>query len=106
MGPGSLMQYSCHNMTMAALPDQLRSMIFVPGYLNGNRVVDETELKAHLTSISNTSANFRMPVQAEGAPETVTIFTAFEKELGLKLELTKIPMPVIAVAPRETKAHG
>ena len=42
MGPGSFMTYSCHNISMAALPDQLRSMIFVPGYLNGNRVVDET----------------------------------------------------------------
>jgi uncharacterized protein (TIGR03435 family) len=98
MSPGSLMTYSCHNMTMAALPDQLRSMIFVPGYLNGNRVVDETELKGAWDFDIKFSANFRMPAQAaEGAPEVVTIFTAFEKQLGLKLELTKIPMPVIAV---------
>ena len=97
MSPGSLMTYTCHNMTMAALPDQLRGMFFVPGYLNGNRVVDETELKGAFDFDIKYSANFRMPVQAEGAPETVTIFTAFEKELGLKLELTKIPMPVIAV---------
>jgi len=98
MSPGSLMTYSCHNITMASLPDQLRSMIFVPGYLNGNRVVDETELKGAWDFDVKYSANFRMPIaQAEGAPETVTIFTAFEKQLGLKLELTKIPMPVIAV---------
>ena len=33
-----------------------------------------------------------MPIaQAEGAPETVTIFTAFEKQLGLKLEKAKEP---------------
>ena len=97
MAPGSLMTYSCHNMSLAALPDQLRSMIFVPGYLNGTRVVDETELKGAWDFDIKYSANFRMPVQAEGAPETVTIFTAFEKQLGLKLELAKVPMPVIAV---------
>jgi uncharacterized protein (TIGR03435 family) len=98
MGPTSLMTYSCHNITMSALPDQLRSMIFVPGYLNGSRVVDETELKGAWDFDIKFSANFRMPVQAaEGAPEVVTIFTAMEKQLGLKLELTKIPMPVVAV---------
>ena len=97
MSPGSLLGYSCHNVTMAALPDQMRSMIFVPGYLNNNRVVDETELKGAWDFDIKYSANFRVQAGQEGAPDTVTVFVAFEKQLGLKLELTKIPMPVIAV---------
>jgi uncharacterized protein (TIGR03435 family) len=97
LGAGSLITYSCHNISMAAFAEQMRGMIFVPGYLNGNRVVDQTELKGAWDFDVKYSFNFRGPAPVEGAPEIVTIFTAVEKQLGLKLDLTKIPMPVIAV---------
>lgn len=96
--PGALMEYSCHNVSMAELPDQVRSMIFAPSYLNGTRVVDQTGLKGGWDFDIKYSLNIGRPMApAEGAPEVVTLFAAFDKQLGLKLELTKIPMPVIAV---------
>ena len=90
--PGALTTYACHNVSMAELADQLRNMILAttPGYaptraLNGYPVVDQTELKGG------------WDFDIKYSPEVVTLFAAFEKQLGLKLELTKIPMPAIAI---------
>jgi uncharacterized protein (TIGR03435 family) len=96
--PGALLTYTCHNVGMAEMPDQLRTMIFATNALNGTRVVDQTELKgAWDFDIKYTLNVGRLMAPGDNAPEVVTIFAALEKQLGLKLELTKIPMAVIAV---------
>jgi uncharacterized protein (TIGR03435 family) len=94
----ALTTYTCHNVSMAELPDQLRNMILVTRALSGTPIVDQTKLKGGWDFDIKYSLNTGPPqARTDASPEVVTIFAAFEKQLGLKLELTKIPMPVIAV---------
>jgi uncharacterized protein (TIGR03435 family) len=98
---GAPLVYNCRNMTMAAFAEALKTMTFVSnGYLNNNnRIVDQTELQG----VWNFDVKYtlRLPglirQNQENQPESITIFDALEKQLGLKLELTKVPLPVIAV---------
>jgi uncharacterized protein (TIGR03435 family) len=82
---------SCRNMTMAEFAATLREL--AKDYL-GNPVVDSTGLTG------TWDFDFRWtpkgPLQAAGA-DGVSIFDALEKQLGLKLQAEKIPMPVIVV---------
>lgn len=96
--PGALTTYMCHNVSMPELPDQLRNMVLVTKALNGAPVVDQTQLKGGWDFDIKYSLNTVPPqAQSDAPPEVVNIFAAFEKQLGLKLELTKVPVPVIAV---------
>jgi uncharacterized protein (TIGR03435 family) len=97
--PGALLTYTCHNVSMPEMPAQLRNMLFALATLNVTRVVDQTELKGEWDFDIKYTLNIGRPgaPAAEGAPEVVTIFTALDKQLGLKLELSKIPMAVVAV---------
>jgi uncharacterized protein (TIGR03435 family) len=92
--------YNCRNMTMAQFADDLRfNLLFAGQYLNNNRTVDETELKGAWNFDFKYSLKLPGLIGPQGsAPaDTVTLFDAVEKQLGLKLELTKITLPVIAV---------
>ncbi len=96
--PGALITYLCHNVSMAELPDQLRNMIFVTRALSGAPVVDQTGLKGRWDFNIKYSLNTVPPrVETDASPEVITIFAALEKQPGLKLAMTKIPMPVIVV---------
>ncbi len=96
--PEALTTYTCHNVSMAELPDQLRNMVLATKAFNGTPVVDRTELKGGWDFDIKYSLNTGPPqAQSDASPEVVTIFAAFEKQLGLKLELTKIPTPIIVV---------
>ena len=64
-------------------------------YTNGTPVVDETELKGAWDFEYRTSMRGLRPM-AEDAP-AVTIFEALDKQLGLKLAATKIPLAVNVV---------
>src|ERR1039458_2974886 len=84
--------YSCHNMTMAAFAARIAGM--APAYIEGKPVVDMTDLKG--------SWNFTIKWSGRGGlsaagPDGISIFDAVDKQLGLKLELQKVPMPVIVV---------
>lgn len=95
-GANSLIVYSCRNITMAAFAAQMRQMVFLN--LNGNRVVDQTELKGAWDFDVKYTFNLRIgPLNQEAAGDVVTIFNAVDKQLGLKLELGKVPTPVIQV---------
>jgi uncharacterized protein (TIGR03435 family) len=74
-------------------------LVFAPQYLNNNRVVDETELKGGWNFDIKYSLKLPGLMGPPGAPvpDTITLFDAVEKQLGLKLELTKVTLPVIAV---------
>ena len=86
--------YACHNVTMASLAEQMRDMPASQQFLNDRQVVDQTGLEGGWDF--NLKYSFRgRGFAAEG--ETVTFADAIEKQLGLKLDPVKIPMPVIVV---------
>ncbi|HVW10771.1 MAG TPA: TIGR03435 family protein [Bryobacteraceae bacterium] len=93
--PGALIAYQCHNVSIAELPDQLRNMTLATRALNGAPVVDRTGLKGGWDF--NIKYSGLPQDRTDTSPEAVTIFAAFEKQLGLKLERIKVPMPVIAI---------
>ncbi len=83
---------------MAGFGDAIRNWFFAG--LTVNRVVDETELKGTWNfdlKFSPKLPGLFMPGQSAGASDSLTIFEAIDKQLGLKLDLTKVPIPVIAV---------
>jgi uncharacterized protein (TIGR03435 family) len=91
--PGTItyITVSCHNLTTAAIAEQLHQM--AGGYL-GNPVVDSTGLKGSWDFTIKWTG--RGQLAAAGA-DGISIFDAVDKQLGLKLELQKVPMPVIVV---------
>jgi uncharacterized protein (TIGR03435 family) len=89
-----LISYSCRNMTMEGFAQALHTSIAATSqYLNDRVVVDETELKG--------AWDFDFKYTLRGGPpgadgSGTTIFDAMEK-LGLKLEPSDTPLPVIAI---------
>ncbi len=93
--PGRLIVFECRNMTMAALANQLPGVREASGYLFNYPVVDRTGLKGSW----NYSVTWTPRIALRPSPlpaDAVTIFGAFEK-LGLKLEMSKVPTPVVVV---------
>ncbi len=82
---------ACRNMTMETFAQNLRGM--AGGYLN-NPVVDQTGLKGSWDIDIKWTG--RGQLAAAGA-DGISIFDAVDKQLGLKLEPQKVPMPVIVV---------
>ncbi len=85
---------SCRNMTMAAFVAALPNMPGTFQYLSGETAVDKTDLPG--------AWDFDFKYSLRGAPigapgETITFFDAIEKQLGLKLEASTFPMPVLVV---------
>lgn len=81
----------CHNMTMAELAEALHDM--AGGYLS-SPVVDSTGLEGTWDFELKWTGRGNL---AKAGDDGISIFDAVEKELGLKLELRKAPMPVIVV---------
>jgi len=91
---GPVMNVStCRGMTMEAFAQFLRARVSQNGV--SNQVVDQTELKGAWDFEFKISFQGRM--LAAEAGDTVTIFDAVDKQLGLKLTATKIPLPVMLV---------
>ncbi len=84
--------YSCRNMSMAAFAQGMRRMAGAIQYLIDGPVVDQTGLKG----LWNFSLKYTFRGIAGGA-DTMTIFEAIEKQLGLKLEPVRVPLSVVAV---------
>ncbi len=93
--PAATVTYICRNMTMAALAKALPGINEASGYLFTYPVLDQTGLSGswNFTLAWSTKRIWWRPQPGE----TVTIFDAFEKQLGLKLSLTKVPAPVLFV---------
>jgi uncharacterized protein (TIGR03435 family) len=82
---------SCRNMTMDAFAQNLRYM--ASAYIN-NPVVDSTGLKGSWDfDLKWTPRALLSQAGADG----ITIFDAVDKQLGLKLELQKLPTPIMVV---------
>jgi uncharacterized protein (TIGR03435 family) len=82
---------SCHDMTMAAFAESVHQM--AGGYLR-NPVVDSTGLKGSWDFDIKWTG--RGQLAAAGA-DGISIFDAVEKQLGLKLDLSTVPLPVVVV---------
>jgi uncharacterized protein (TIGR03435 family) len=94
LGPGMTIQYQCRNLTMEAFAASLRGLM--GANLGPNAVVDETGLKGKWDFDLSFSMALFGPM-ASDTGERVTIFSAVEKQLGLKLEEKPIPTPVLVV---------
>jgi len=96
-GPGhppTLLAATCHNMTMKAFADGMRDFPVADRYLNHLMVLDQTELEGAW----DFTLKFSLPGQPGISPaDLVTLPDAIEKQLGLKLESTKTPLPVLMV---------
>ena len=95
----------CRNMTMAASAKALTGLRQASGYLFDYPVVDRTGLAGAWNYTVTFTPRDAMRANPP-APDAVTIFDAFEKQLGLKLKLTKVPTPVVVVERVNEKPVG
>ncbi len=90
------MTFACRNITMPAFATAIRGMIGTGGYLSNNPVTDKTGLEGAWNFDVRYSLRLGIgPIETSG--DSITLFDAFEKQLGLKLDLIKVPMPVVVV---------
>jgi uncharacterized protein (TIGR03435 family) len=82
---------TCHNLTAQAIADNLQQM---PGNYVDHPVLDSTKLEGTWDfELEYTQAS----ILPEKGPDGITIFDALNKQLGLKLELQDVPMPVLVI---------
>jgi uncharacterized protein (TIGR03435 family) len=89
--PTAPVEVACHGLTAAEIAENLRNM--AGGYLK-QAVVDSTGLKG--TYDFDLKWTGRNQLEAAGA-DGISVFDAVEKQLGLKLDLQKAPLPVLVV---------
>jgi uncharacterized protein (TIGR03435 family) len=88
--------FTCHNMTMEAFATFLRGQVSQNGSINP--VTDQTELKGAWDFDFKITLRLGMMMIGASADNTaITIFDAVDKQLGLKLTGTKVPLQVIVV---------
>jgi uncharacterized protein (TIGR03435 family) len=87
--------YTCKNTTMTAFADGMLSMAGAGQYFNNRLVVDQTELQGAWDFTFKFTPKIPAGVATTG--ESIPLFDALEKQLGLRLEAATVPMPVIAV---------
>jgi len=84
-------QVACHNLTSAAIAENLRQM--AGGYFDHD-IVDATNLEGVFDF--NLEWTARGALAAKGA-DGISVFDAVEKQLGLKTELKDTPMPALVI---------
>ena len=87
--------FSCHDMTMEAFATFLRGQVSQNGSVSP--VTDQTELKGAWDFEFKITLQIRMLNAASTDNSAITIFDALDKQLGLKLTATKVPLPVVVV---------
>jgi len=90
--PQPTLSFKCSNMTMAAFADYTHTMPTGPQFLGPNPILDDTGL----AGAWNFDFHFTIgngPIVAGSGP----LFEAIDKQLGLKLEPRKVPIPVVMV---------
>ena len=90
-GPTAPIEVACHGLTAAEIGENLHNM--AGGYLR-QPVVDSTGLKG--TYDFDLKWTGRGQLAAAGA-DGISIFDAVDKQLGLKLDLQRAPLPVVVV---------
>ena len=87
--------YTCKNTTMAAFADGMLSMAGAGQYFNNRLVVDQTELQGAWDFTFKFTPKIPAAIATTG--ESIPLFDALEKQLGLRLEAATVPMLVVAV---------
>jgi len=91
---------TCQNMTIAQIGDELQRV--ASGYIY-NTVTDSTGLKGSYDfTLSFSSADKMAPATGDAANNAdpngaLSVFEAVSRQLGLKLEKTKLPYPVLVI---------
>ena len=86
--------FTCHSMTMEAFATFLRPQVSQNGSVNP--VTDQTELKGAWDF--DFKITLRLGMMNGGSTDgAITIFDAVDKQLGLKLTATKVPLQVLVV---------
>jgi len=93
LGPNSLIEYNCHNMTMEAFAVALRGM--VGASLGQNPILDQTGLKGTWNFDVKYTLGFFGPMS--DTSDRISMPDAIDKQLGLKLEAHPLPVAVLMV---------
>jgi uncharacterized protein (TIGR03435 family) len=86
----------CTNVTISAFAEMISRAPEASGYVFDYPLLDRTGL-AGAWNVSLTWSPRRVYSLSPAPGEIVTLFSAFEKQLGLKLTLTKVATPVLIV---------
>ncbi|MGH9238290.1 MAG: TIGR03435 family protein [Vicinamibacterales bacterium] len=90
--------HACRSMTMTAFVEGIRGMVAAQQYFDNGVLVDQTGLSGEWDFDLSYSQKPPSAGAVSGAGgEPITIFDAIDKQLGLKLEPTTIPRPVLVV---------
>jgi uncharacterized protein (TIGR03435 family) len=89
--PQLTLSFTCTNMTMAAFAEYMHTMPLGNQIAGNNPLVDDTGLKGAW----NFDFHFALPTAAPA--NTASMLDDVEKQLGLKLEPRKVPLPVVIV---------
>jgi uncharacterized protein (TIGR03435 family) len=103
LGSAPMVKMTCLNLTLAQLTERLQS--YAPSYLD-HPVVDLTGLNGawDFTATWTPRAAFESNAKPDAAPDgSITIFEASDKQLALKLEASKQPMPVLVIDKAEQR---
>jgi uncharacterized protein (TIGR03435 family) len=88
-------EYTCHNTTMAAFAGGLLDMPGASAYFSNRPIVDQTGIEGAWDFTLRYTP--KVPAGLTVTGESMPVFDAVEKQLGLKLEATTVPLPVIVV---------
>lgn len=89
---------TCRNMTMAAFAENLRTMPGASDFLKTSPVIDKTELAGAFDfDFKMSLAGLIILNGAPAASENISIADALDKQLGLKLDPIRVPLPVVVV---------
>ena len=94
------LSYTCHNTTLATFATALPSIPGAAGYFDNKPVVvDPSESQASWDFSVKYTPKVNLPpgVNITITGENMPLFEALDKQLGLKIELANIPMPVMNV---------
>jgi uncharacterized protein (TIGR03435 family) len=103
VGSAPMQTMTCLNVTLTQLAERLQGL--APAYLD-HPVVDMTGLNGawDITASWTPRAAFELAAKPEAAPDgSITVFEAFDKQLSLKLESSKQPMPIVVIDKAEQK---
>jgi uncharacterized protein (TIGR03435 family) len=87
--------YTCKNTSMESFAANIPNIPAAGQYLNNLLVTDQTGLKGNWDFALHFTPKVPPTIQVTG--ESISFLDAFEKQLGLKLELSTTPLPVLVV---------
>ena len=90
-----IINYTCHNTTMEAFAAAIPNIPTANQYLDGKKIVDRTELQGAWDFTVRITP--KVPPGINTIGEKMPLPEAFDKQLGLKLEASTSPMPVLFV---------